>query len=290
MKILYVFAVISAIVIAQNVTPSSSPLLRHYTEGQKLTYNMRGANENWQYEMQADGIVRKASDGTYYEEYRWSHLISAGEAVTLPSASLNFFEQLTLDPNRAPAFPNLGQVDPGLIGPVADIFTFYSDLWLAAKTGKLTHAGDHLYIKHGTPASWADGNFVLLGQDSIDFDLTLKDVNRSSNTATLIVRHVPPEKPEVELPAEWMHQPVADTPNNWVQVQKTSAGKYLAAVGKETFDVEIVLSLSDGKIQSATMDNPVRTVERECADAALTQCGDAKPHFIHRQIHLSLQP
>jgi hypothetical protein len=131
---------------------------------------------------------------------------------------------------------------------------------------------------------------VTLGEDSIDFDFTLKEVNQPANTATLVIRHVPPEKPQVKLPADWMQKPVADTPNNWVQIEKTKDGKYLAAVGKETFDVEIKLSLADGKILSATIDNPLQTIERDCEDAALTKCGDPKPHPIRRQIELTLQP
>ena len=100
---------------------------------------------------------------------------------------------------------------------------------------------------------------------------------------------MPPEKTRVKLPADWMHKPVADTANNWVQVKKVKDGKYLAAVGKETFDVEIKLSLTDGKIFSASMDNLVETIERECEDAAVTKCSDPKPHSIRRQIEISLE-
>jgi hypothetical protein len=66
-------------------------------------------------------------------------------------------------------------------------------------------------------------------------------------------------------------------------------GKYLAAVGKETFDVEIRLSLTDGKILSATLDNPVETIERECLDATLTGCSDPQPHSIRRQIEITVE-
>jgi len=61
-------------------------------------------------------------------------------------------------------------------------------------------------------------------------------------------------------------------------VERTKNEKYLAAVGKETFDVEIRLSLADGMILSGTLDNPVETIKRECEDAALTKCGDPRPH------------
>jgi hypothetical protein len=70
---------------------------------------------------------------------------------------------------------------------------------------------------------------------------------------------------------------------------KTKDDRYLAAVGKETFEVQITLSLVDGKILFATMDNPVQTLERECADSALTKCSDAKPRFIERRIEISLE-
>jgi hypothetical protein len=227
MKLLCVLITISAIVAGQDVALSSNPLLRRYTDGQKLRYHMKGINENWHYEIQADGIVKKDSEGTYFEEYGWSHFISDGQAVTLSPSSLNFRQRLTLDPNHKPGLPNLAQVDPRLIGPITDLLTFYVDVWLAARTGKLTQPGDHYYFKRGVPASWADGNHVLLGQSSIDFDFTLKDVNRASNTVTLIARHVPPVETQVTLPAEWMHKPVADTPNNWVTVQRVKNGKFL---------------------------------------------------------------
>jgi hypothetical protein len=87
-----------------------------------------------------------------------------------------------------------------------------------------------------------------------------------------------------------MLTPVADTPNNWVQVGKNQSGKYDAMVGKETFDFELKISLKDGKILSATMDNLVQTRQRECTDAALLDCGQPADHQIHRQIELQLVP
>ena len=175
-----------------------------------------------------------------------------------------------------------------MIGPILDFLNFYVDLWLAIRVGGLAHAGDHFYQKHGTPASWADGRYVVVGEDSIDFDVSLTDVDQSNRVATLLIRHVPPKQPEIRLPAAWMRVPVADTPNNWVQVEKKDS-TYLAAVGKETFDVLMKVSLVDGKILWGRIENPVTTLERECADAALMSCGDPKPHQILRQIEISLE-
>lgn len=261
-------------------------LARRYHEGETLSYHMKGVNENWRYEILADGVVKRDSSGNYFEEYAWSHLISDGTPVTLSPVTSNFREIVSLAPETPPSVPNLSQVDPRLIGPITDWMTFYVDLWLANRLSKLSHAGDHFYFKRGTPNSWADGNYVLLGEDSIDFDFTLKEVNQTDKTATLLVRHVPPEKPEIKIPVEWMRPHVADTPNNWVEVEKRPNGKYLAEVGKETFDVQIKVSLADGRILSAKIDNPVEAVSRECADATLTSCSASVAHHILRQIEI----
>jgi hypothetical protein len=172
-------------------------------------------------------------------------------------------------------------------GPITDLLTIYSDLWLAGKMGNLSQAGDHAYQEVGTPASWADRNYVVLGEDSIDFDITLVQVDAARDVAILLIRHVPPKKPQVKLPAVWMREPVADTPNNWVNVTR-KAGKYVAEVGKETFDVQLTISLVDGKILSGTIENPVRAQERDCQDAELTNCGAPHPHQILRHIEVSL--
>ncbi len=268
---------------------TQSPLARHYTEGEKLTYHMKGDNDGWTYEVQANGIVKKDASGHCVEEYGWSDFTS-NAPMSLSETSLNFRQTLSLDPAITPSIPNLSLVQPFLIGPITDMLTFYSDLWLAIEQSDLKRPGDHAYVKVGTPASWADGNYVTLGEDSIDFDLTLKELNSSTQIATLLVRHVPPAQPKVKLPAAWMLTPVADTPNNWVQVNKNQAGKYDAGVGKETFEVEIKVSLKDGKILSATLDNLVQTRQRECSDAALLDCGQPANHTIHRQIELHLVP
>jgi hypothetical protein len=289
------FLVLSAICTAQ----TASPLARHYTEGEKLTYHMKGSNDGWDYEVLATGTVKKDARGHFVEEYAWSDFKSNG-SMTLSPASLVFRQTLSLDPAMPPSVPNLSQVQTFLIGPITDMLTFYADLWMAARQSTLTRAGDHAYVKLGGPSSWADGNYVILGEDSIDFDLTLKDLDTANQMVTLLVKHVPPAQPKVNLPAPWMQAPVADTPNNWVNVtkidlnkdagKKNTAGKYHAEVGKETFDVEIKVGLKDGKILSATLDNPVNARQRDCSDASLLDCGEATPRQIHRHIEIQSAP
>jgi hypothetical protein len=273
---------------AQDAGLNRGLLERRYKDGEKLTYHMKGSNERWRYEIQASGVVKKDAEGRPIEEIAWSNLVSDGNGIHLPAASLEFRQILSLDAGRLPSVPNLATVNPMLIGPITDLLTFYADLWLAARTGKMVRAGDHHYQKVGNTASWADGNYVVLGEDSIDFDITLVSVDQSSQVATLLVRHVPPANPAIKLPAAWMREPVADTPNNWVEVSKRD-GKFIAAVGKETFDVRMKVSLADGRILSGNIENPVTARERECSDAELTKCGEARPHPILRRIELTIE-
>jgi hypothetical protein len=285
---LFLMLGVIARILAQDVSTNGGLLTRRYQEGESLTYRMKATNEKWRYEIQAVGVVTRDSAGKYVEEYAWSNLISDGAAATLPAASVQFRQVLSLDPDKPPSIPNLSAVDPKLIGPITDLLTFYADLWLAIRAGQLNHAGDHLYQKHGTPASWADGSYVVLGEDSIDFDITLTGVDQSTKVATLLIRHVPPEQPQVRLPVAWMHEPVAGGQNNWVEVTARD-GKFVAAIGRETFDVRMEVSLVDGKILYGAIENPVNTQERDCRDAALTSCGDPRPRQILRKIEIRLE-
>jgi hypothetical protein len=276
------------LLFAQAPAAAPNPLLRKYAAEEKLVYRMTGVNENWHYTVEADGVVKKDSSGAFIEEYRWVDLRTDGKPVELSAASAGFVQQLSLDPNRNPSMPDLSKADMKLIGPITDMMTFYADLWLVVKTGQLTKAGDHFYFKKDGANSWADGTYITAGEDAIDFDMTLKSIDVADKTAIVVVKHVVPDKPAVHLPAAWMEKPVADTPNNWVQVMKGQGGKFTASVGKETFDVKMTVSLVDGRILSGNLDNLVQTIDRTCDDAALTQCGEAKVHNISRKIEITL--
>jgi hypothetical protein len=279
----------------QNSTAADTPpaqqdlLARHYQEGEKLSYHMKASNRNREktllYEIQADGVVKQNAAG-FYEEYAWSGLIVNGKPMVLPAGSQSFRQVLSLAPNPSMGLPDLGKVHPMMIGPITDMLTFYGDMLIVHYRGQLAHEGDHFYFKHGTPNSWADSAYVTLGQDSIDFDVTLEKVDQKSKVATVIVRHVPPPKPQIRIPVDWMNAPVADTPNNWVQVEKAAAGKFSGQIGKETFVARINISLLDGRIISAKLDNPVEVMERVCEDAALSKCGEPERYQILRQVEI----
>jgi len=287
-SLIYALLFTSSVALAQVSTPAAGPLKRHYHDGETITYRMAATNDGRHYTADATGVVKQMADGTYVVPFRWTNLTSDGKAVELAPAMIDFREPLSLDPGWTPSMPDLSKVDPRLIGPVTDLMTFYVDDWLANKVGVLQKAGDHFFMPNPQASSWADGVHVLVGKSHIDFDLTLKSVDEATHTALLVVHHVPPAHPNIEFPAAWM-QAAADRPTNWIQVSKTNEGKYEAAVGKETFDVSITVSTVDGKILSATMDNPVVMSGRSCEDAALTKCGEPQQHTIHRQVEIVLQ-
>jgi hypothetical protein len=270
-------------------SPLSNAVLleRKYRPGEVLSYEMKGSNQGWEYQIQANGLVRKDAEGVSYEEIGWSNLRS-NASMTLSPSSLAFRQSLSLESKDYLKIPDLSKVQPFLIGPITDLLTFYSDLFLA-KQMKLTQVGQHIHFQHGKPNSWADGQRVLIGQDAIDFDLTLLDEDTPQHTATLLIQHVPPHHPQVQLPAKWMATPVGDAANNWVQVVQ-SGDKYLAQVGEEVFEVHIKIDTRDGKIMSAQLHNPVTSILRECEDAALSKCGKPKPNNILREVSLTLKP
>jgi hypothetical protein len=271
----------------QHASGAGNAMLRRYVEGERLTYLMKGLNEDWRYEIQGNSVVRKDSSGAFFEEYQWSNLVS-NQGRTIPPAGQAFRHELSLDPKHKMVLPNLALASPVLIGPVTDMLTFYADALIALADQNFTHAGDHKYVKWGGPNSWADGTYVLLGEDSIDFDVTLTRIDHDAKTFALAVSHVPPQHQVVKLPAEWMRAPLGDAPNNWVEIKKNGK-RYVAAVGRETFDVEMTLSLVDGKILSGRLDNTVDQVYRKCSDEKLEKCRASARHKIKRNIEITLQ-
>lgn len=270
---------------------SGSPwLVRRYRPGETLQYNMTATNQEkntrTHYEARASGVVKTDTGGTFFEEYTWSNLRINDRRVALPTSSRNFRQRLSLSPAYRLAIPDLGGIHPALVGPVVDFLTFYADVQLAMRDPSLAQQGDHIYVNDGGVNSWADGRRILTGEDAIDYDITLSDVDLRDSVVTLVVRHVPPAHPAIASRAPWMHAPVEETPNNWVQVAKTDSGGYVASVGKETFVATIRLSLVDGRVLTAALDNNVDVMERECRDSSLTRCGPPVRYTITRRIQI----
>lgn len=265
-------------------------LTRKYREHESISYRMLGINQGKRdtirYEAQVAGEVKRDSAGILYEDLHWTSLSLNGARFPLTPASTGFHQLLSLSPAFSLSVPKLSAVQPELIGPIVDLLNFYVDLQLTMRQSQLHREGDHAYVKHSLPNSWADGVHVLVGEDAIDFDIVLGPVSVSDQSLSVVVRHVPPQKPGIKLAADWMQSPVSDCPNNWVKVTKTQGGQYVAAVGKETFAVTIKVNRPTGAIISASMDNPVEVLERECPDSTLANPGNPIRYTIHRRIEL----
>ena len=273
---------------AQQVSTGERLLTRRYTEGSHLRYRMTGRDGPTAYEVTIAGTTLRRPDGQFVDEFAWSDMVVNGTPRVLAPSSQALRVAVTLEGGTPFEVPDLGEA-PGLVGPVTDLLTFYADLFLAMHQGALRLAGDRFSFTNPRTASWADGKVVILGEDHIDFEVALSAVDTDTGVATLLIKHIPPASPTVRLPAEWMHAAVSDTPNNWVMVRKTQAG-FAASVGKETFDVVLRISTADGHILSGTLDNPVTKITRDCSDAALTTCGEARPDPTLRHIEMSLLP
>ena len=251
--------------MAQGAT--AEPLLvRRHQEGDWFSYLMAGRNNDSAYEVRLTATVLRDAAGRLVEEYAWSDLVIDGIPRQLTPASREFRQAVTLNGDAPFVFPDLSRLQPGLIGPVTDLLTFYADLFLAMHAGQLRAPGDRFLVRRDVPNSWADGTVVLVGEGAIDFNITLTDIDRTNGVADVLVKHVVPEEPAIQIPAAWMHAPVADTPNNWVQV-RYEGDRYVAAVGQETFDVDLSFSLESGRILRAP---PWSTLSRRWSAIART--------------------
>jgi hypothetical protein len=174
---------------AQDAPQAERLLARRYVEGDRTHYLMKAQNDGSTYEVRITATTTKTSGGRFAEEFVWSNMMANDAPRTLPATSQAFRLAVTLEGGVPFETPDLSKA-PGLIGPVTDLMTFYADLFLAMHQGALLKAGDHLYFPSPITASWADGTVVMLGEDHVDFDITLTAVDTATGIATLLIKHV----------------------------------------------------------------------------------------------------
>ena len=273
---------------AQRVPTNAGTLQRRYVDGVVSHYLMTSDNDGWRYTLRATDSVKRDTTGHFYEEISWSDPTS-NAPQTLTPASLAVRQTVSLDdPASYMKVPDLANMQPLLMGPITDTLTLYSDLLLAMKA-KLSQPGQTAYVSRTAPNSWADGQRVLLGQDAVDFSITVESLSAADHTETLLIQHVPPPTLHVQQPARWMQEPTSAKPNNFVQVSKNDDG-FTAEIGTESFDVRLMADTRDGRILSGAIHNPVVLRTRTCTDRELTQCGSETQKTILREITLKLVP
>jgi hypothetical protein len=278
-------AVLCAAVAAVAFPQPPALLARRYVDGDRVSYLMKGSENETTYEIRMTATTAKRPDGQFFESLAWSGMKIDGQPRSLSTVAQQFRLAVTTEGAMPFALPDLSKAE-GLMAPVTDAMTFYADLFIARRQTALKLPGDRATYHNPTVASWADGRSVLIGEDHVEFEMAVGDVDRVSGVSVLLVKHVPPATPQVRLTAEWMRVPVADTANNWVMVSKTRNG-YTASVGKETFDVELRVAIADGRLLSATLENPVTAITRDCTDQALMQCGPTRPSPVLRRVTMS---
>lgn len=273
---------------------SQNLLTRWYEVGERVSYKVTGTVKDragtTSFAAAAKGTVKQDETKRFFEELEWSDLVWNTMPVQIPAANQAFRQILSLSPDFVPPAPDMSRAYPRLVGPIVDLQALYADVSLAMQQPKLQSADDRVVLFRGDTKSWADGMRVTLGEDAADFELTLGDVNMLDGTATLKITHVPPAQPKIKLPADWMRMPVAGGANNWVQVIRAGPRQFLAAVGSESADIDIQLSLANGKIYSARINNPIDVLERECTDEALTMCREGSRYQIVRQVAIVQGP
>jgi hypothetical protein len=136
--------------LAQVSSPSAGLLNRRYRDGERLSYLMKGRNNDHTYQVRLTAVVKKRADGKFVEEYGWSDLMADGVPQPLTAASQEFRQAVTLAEGSPFTMPDLSRVQTGLIGPVTDLLTFYADLFLATQAGQLREPGDRFFFANPT--------------------------------------------------------------------------------------------------------------------------------------------
>src|SRR5690349_13688516 len=110
---------------------SRGPLLvRHYQEGARVVYRMRGENNGSTYFVRLTSVVSRGSDGRLGEEFAFVNLGPDGQPLPMSPVAAALRQRVTLEPGGAPfVMPDLSKA-PGLVGPVLDLVNFYADVFL----------------------------------------------------------------------------------------------------------------------------------------------------------------
>jgi len=137
---------------AQNVSHAERLPTRRYVEGDRLQYLMKAQNNGSTYEVRVTATTKKAADGRFVDELAWSDMVVNGAPRALAATSQAFRLAMTLEGGAPFELPDLSKA-PGLIGPVTDVLTFYSDLFLAMHQGAASVGKETFDVKQSIALS-----------------------------------------------------------------------------------------------------------------------------------------
>ncbi|MFC1745855.1 hypothetical protein ACFL35_17820 [Candidatus Riflebacteria bacterium] len=263
-----------------------------------MFYKMNGFNDGKRYQAISRHVVKKKA-GTFFEEVTWISFKSGKKVIDIKPMK-KFVQIISLDQNFKVVFPDIrkieGKMRKYIVGPIFDLLTFYVDLnpgLFYAKIDELEN-GYPIVFPFNKKSSWADGQFIILGEDCIDFRVTFQ--NNKKNKPLLRVEHIAPESNlDINLPEKWMNVPIGQGKNNWVQIAKMK-NMFGVSYGYEYFDVHIYIDPEDGKINYASMYNPVERLNRICKEiisknkkiTGIKNCSEATPQHTYRNITIEL--
>ena len=71
---------------AQQASTETGTFQRRYIEGTVSHYLMTGSNDGWHYTIHATDLVKRDSNGRYYEEIQWSDLMTNAHQTLTPAS------------------------------------------------------------------------------------------------------------------------------------------------------------------------------------------------------------
>ncbi|MBN8536556.1 MAG: hypothetical protein J0M15_05850 [Deltaproteobacteria bacterium] len=262
-------------------TVEAQVITRKYVEGNTLSYrisNTQEINAHSIFEYQGVATIEVKSN---VEKWKWSEISMNHNPFPLPP---DYVQILSLDSSFSMEVPPANM----RIGPLLDTLNFYANAMIAFKQINLRMPGDKSFVsEEGKANSWTNRERnVLFGQDCLDFELELAEL--SVESAIFIVNNIPPKKGcKVDFPLgwNWLEMNSDDQKNNFFQVELQPNGKYQALAGVEVVKTVLHIDRQTGKINLATMENPVHAVMWECGLSG-TNCNSGTPLNILRKTRL----
>jgi hypothetical protein len=270
---------------------------RDYAPGESYRYKMvRTYEENGAFKREeiAESLHEVPEEGPPRERISFTSLTKrTAEGTEDLSAAIAKFPayetsvSATSNPELS-ALPDLKGWDMGVVGPVTDLHTFLIAVSHQVGADKISEPGQTYTTGEAAKASWANGENIPVGEDCIQISITL--LESTDDRATYETRFMPPTEACLTPLKPWMEAPVVEgTPNNFQQ--QMMMGPMAAAMwGREQFVITSTIRRSDGRILSATMDNPLTLMLKVGCDPNLDSCKHELPMAIHRKLKLELLP
>jgi len=274
---------------------TNSDLTRKYNIGEVYRYRMTTNvihNDKWQSTIVAvcELKVMAGSDKIPYEEVKWisKKVITAKDTTEYPEEIKNTSPyRISLHPNGRLDLPPI-QV-AGMTGEITDFNTFYVAISPRLGIGQLHKQFDSFTKPENVKGNFANGKDILKGEDCLEASSILQRITKEE--AIIQSDFMPPATQCLQYFTAEMTKPVAgETINNFQMVRASANNKVNLFYGKEKFNINSTISLKDGKLRSALMNNTLFLQLKLNCNSDYTDCQHTMPFTIDRKIRLELIP